>query len=118
MPRRRAVDGAAADDMFTPAKVAVELAYLERPIVARVSSGPMAGPGCWRCMPSWSGMMRRWRTALAPLALGALRTRFTRISCRMLTYPIRTGAHFNTRLRARPGGATGRCANDRDTASP
>jgi hypothetical protein len=83
-----------ADDSFTPAKVAAELAYLERP-----SSGGFERPYGW----AWLLYLhlevsrhadRPWASALAPLA-AAFAERLKAYLAK-LTYPIRVGTHFNT----------------------
>jgi hypothetical protein len=85
---------ALADDSFTPAKVATELAYLDRP-----QSGGFERPYGW----TWLLYLhieasrhddRDWATTLEPLA----RAFAERLSAYLerLTYPIRVGTHFNT----------------------
>ncbi|RST29583.1 DUF2891 domain-containing protein [Sphingomonas ginkgonis] len=85
---------ALADDSFTLANVAVELAYLDRP-----QSGGFERPYGW----AWLLMLhleatrhpdRHWAEALDPLAR-AFAERLRR-HLPVLTYPIRTGTHFNT----------------------
>lgn len=85
---------ALADDSFTLEKVAAELAYLERPL-----SGGFERPYGWAWLlalhleASRHGD-RTWAQQLEPLA----RAFAERLSAylKVLTYPIRTGTHFNT----------------------
>jgi hypothetical protein len=84
---------AAADDAFTPDKVAGELAYLENPL-----SRGFERPYGWAWMLYLHLEASRheagWADALEPLArafAGRLRDYL-----RVLTYPIRVGTHFNT----------------------
>jgi hypothetical protein len=86
--------GALAEDMLTPEKVAGELDYLDRPY-----SGGFERPYGW----AWLLALHReatlhrddsWSEALEPLAR-AYAQRFKSYLPR-LTYPIRTGTHFNT----------------------
>jgi hypothetical protein len=83
-----------ADDSFTADKVTAELAYLERP-----TSGGFERPYGW----AWLLYLhleasrhpdRGWAEELEPLA-GAFAGRLKRY-LDILTYPIRTGTHFNT----------------------
>jgi hypothetical protein len=83
-----------ADDSFTAEKVAGELAYL-----GREASGGFERPYGW----AWLLYLhleavrhedRRWAEALEPLAR-AFAERL-RAYLRVLTYPIRTGTHFNS----------------------
>ncbi len=83
-----------ADASFIAENVAVELAYLERPL-----SGPFERPYGW----AWLLMLhleatrhsdKGWAAELEPLA-GAFADRF-RHYLAILTYPIRAGTHFNT----------------------
>ena len=84
---------ARADAVFVPDKVAVELAYLQRP-----SSGGFERPYGW----AWALALHReaiahdapWGAALEPLAR-AFAARFTAFLPK-LTYPIRTGTHGNS----------------------
>jgi hypothetical protein len=85
---------ALADEMLHADKVAGELAYLDRPLIRAASSGPMAGPGCWRCTSRRSGTRMPAGAMREPLAR-AFAERF-RDYLDKLTYPIRTGTHFNT----------------------
>jgi hypothetical protein len=82
-----------ADEMFASEKVAGELAYLDR-----AYTGSFERPYGW----AWLLMLHAeaqkheadWAADLAPLA-GAFADRFKSFLPR-LTYPIRTGAHYNT----------------------
>jgi hypothetical protein len=85
---------ALADESFTSDKVAVELAYLDRAL-----SGGFERPYGW----AWLLALhleasrhpdRAWSQALEPLAR-AFAERL-RAYLKVLTYPIRTGTHFNT----------------------
>jgi len=83
-----------ADDAFTEAKVAGELAYLERPL-----SGGFERPYGWAWLLALHREAARqpdnpWAENLEPLA----RAFASRLShyLTILTYPIRTGTHFNT----------------------
>ena len=88
-----AVIAALAEDSFMPAKVGAELAYLERP-----ESAGFERPYGY----AWLLMLQReaarhdagWGEALAPLAR-AFADRLTRYLA-VMTYPIRTGTHFNS----------------------
>jgi len=85
---------ALADDMLTPAKVAGELAYLDR-----AYSGGFERPYGWAwAIALWAEAMRHedrdWGEALHPLA-AAFAERF-RLYLPRLTYPIRVGTHFNS----------------------
>ena len=92
MPEAEAI-AALADESFTAAKVAAELAYLERP-----SSGGFERPYGW----AWvlylhleaSRTDRPWAAQLAPLATAFAQRLKTYLA--KLTYPIRVGTHFNT----------------------
>ncbi|WP_380878822.1 hypothetical protein ACFB49_18810 [Sphingomonas sp. DBB INV C78] len=85
------------DDAFTPAKVEAERAYLDRPL-----SGTFERPYGWAWLLMLAAELRlsdgldaqRWADALTPLA-DAFAHRF-RAHLPTLTYPIRTGTHFNT----------------------
>ncbi len=85
--------GALAEEMLTPEKVAVELAYLDRP-----GSGGFERPYGWAWLLALHQEAARsdaaWAGALEPLAR-AFAERF-RAFLPKLTYPIRTGTHFNT----------------------
>jgi hypothetical protein len=82
-----------ADAMLTPDKVAGELAYLDRP-----SSAGFERPYGWAWMLALHGEATwhesGWARALEPLAR-AFAARFAE-HLPKLTYPIRTGTHFNT----------------------
>jgi hypothetical protein len=93
LPVARRIDEL-AEEMLTPAKVAGELAYLDR-----AYSGGFERPYGW----AWLLALHReaalhsdrgWEEALRPLAL-AFAGRFASFLPK-LTYPIRTGTHFNT----------------------
>ena len=93
MPEAAQIDALAAET-FTPAKLAVELAYLDRPH-ARGFERPYG----W----AWLLALHGAACQLAPDTLGAalepLARRFAallRDYLRVLTYPITTGTHFNT----------------------
>ncbi len=82
-----------ADAMLTPALVAGELAYLDRPM-----SGGFERPYGWAWLLALHAEAERhdapWAAALAPLA-AAFAARFSAYLPK-LTYPIRVGTHFNT----------------------
>jgi hypothetical protein len=85
---------AVADEMLVPDKVAGELEYLDRPY-----TGTFERPYGWAWLLALHGEAARhpdaeWAEALAPLAR-AFAERFRNFMPR-LTYPIRTGTHFNT----------------------
>ena len=84
---------ARADAMLTPANVAGELAYLDRP-----SSGGFVRPYGWAWALALHGEAARhdagWGDALAPLA-AAFAARFA-AHLPKLTYPIRAGTHGNS----------------------
>ncbi len=85
---------ALADEMLVPEKVAGELDYLDRPY-----SGGFERPYGWAWLLALHQEAERhpdfgWAEALDPLA-GAFADRFKGFLPR-LTYPIRTGTHFNT----------------------
>jgi hypothetical protein len=85
---------ALADEMLTPEKVAGELDYLNRPY-----SGGFERPYGWAWLLALHGEARlnedeSWADALEPLAI-AFADRFKSYFPR-LSYPIRTGTHFNT----------------------
>ena len=92
MPEAEAI-AALAEDSFTPAKVAAELAYLERP-----ESAGFERPYGY----AWLLILQReaarhdagWGEELAPLAR-AFADRLGRYLA-IMTYPIRTGTHFNS----------------------
>jgi hypothetical protein len=85
--------GALLDDMLSPAKVAGELAYLDR-----AYTGGFERPYGWAWLLALHAEAQRhdaaWGEALAPLA-AAFADRF-KAYLPKLTYPIRTGTHFNT----------------------
>jgi hypothetical protein len=83
-----------ADASFTPEKVAIELAYLDRP-----QSAGFERPYGW----AWLLFLhleatrhgdRRWAAELEPLARAFAERLTTYLG--KLTYPIRVGTHFNT----------------------
>jgi hypothetical protein len=80
-------------EMLTPEKVAGELAYLDR-----AYTGGFERPYGWAWLLALHAEAQRheseWAEALAPLA-AAFAERF-RTFLPKLTYPIRTGTHFNT----------------------
>jgi hypothetical protein len=83
-----------ADEMLTPAKVAGELAYLDR-----AYTGGFERPYGWAWLLALHAEAvlqdrQDWAEALEPLAL-AFAERFMGYLPK-LTYPIRTGTHFNT----------------------
>ena len=83
-----------ADSSFTPAKIATELAYLDRP-----SSRGFERPYGWGWLLALHREAarhddRQWATQLGPLAR-AFAERFVGY-LPLLTYPIRVGTHFNT----------------------
>jgi hypothetical protein len=84
---------ALADRMLEPGKIAVERAYLDRP-----GSAGFERPYGWAWLLALHGEAARhdagWGAALAPLA-AAFADRF-RAFLPKLSYPIRTGTHFNT----------------------
>ncbi|HEY5713642.1 MAG TPA: DUF2891 domain-containing protein [Allosphingosinicella sp.] len=81
------------DEMLAPAKVAGELDYLDR-----AYSGGFERPYGWAWLLALHAEARRhdaeWADHLGPLAL-AFAERFKSYLPR-LTYPVRTGTHFNT----------------------
>lgn len=81
------------DEMLAPEKVAGELAYLDR-----AYTGGFERPYGWAWLLALHGEAKRheagWGDALAPLA-AAFAGRFKSFLPR-LTYPIRTGAHYNS----------------------
>jgi hypothetical protein len=84
---------ALADDSFTPDRIGVELAYLERSL-----SGPFERPYGWAWLLYLHLEATRhredWGARLRPLAQ-AFAERL-RHYLQILTYPIRVGTHFNT----------------------
>ncbi|HZG10301.1 MAG TPA: DUF2891 domain-containing protein [Allosphingosinicella sp.] len=86
--------GTLAGEMLAPDKVAGELAYLDR-----AYSGGFERPYGWGWLLALHGEAQRhedrdWGETLAPLA-SAFAERFHAFLPK-LTYPIRTGTHFNT----------------------
>src|SRR6185312_12321027 len=82
------------DDVFTPKKVAGELAYLHRP-----SSGGFERPYGWAWLLMLAAELRKvpdtgWSGALHPLEQEFV-ARFQNYLPK-LTYPIRAGTHANT----------------------
>jgi hypothetical protein len=81
------------DEMLTPAQVQGELDYLDR-----AYTGGFERPYGWAWLLALHGEAQRheadWAEALAPLA-SAFAERFEAYLPK-LTYPIRTGTHFNT----------------------
>ena len=92
MPEAAAID-ALAEDSFTPAKVAAELAYLERPESAGFER-PYGHAWLLTLQLEASRHPQGWGEALAPLAR-AFGNRLGRY-LKVMTYPIRTGTHFNS----------------------
>jgi len=90
MAEAAAID-ALAEASFTPEKIAAELAYLERP-----DSGGFERPYgyAWLLQLHLEAARRGWGDRLMPLAR-AFADRLARY-LRVLTYPIRTGTHFNS----------------------
>jgi hypothetical protein len=93
LPAGRRIE-ALAGDTFTPEKGAGELAYLDR-----AYSGGFERPYGWGWLLALHAEAKRaddsaWAEALAPLA-GAFAERFAAYLGK-LTYPIRTGTHFNS----------------------
>ena len=82
-----------ADDSFTGAKVAAELAYLDRPN-RRTFERPYGWAWLLYLHLEASRHPERWAAELEPLAR-AFADRL-RDFLPVLTYPIRSGAHFNT----------------------
>jgi hypothetical protein len=84
---------ALADAMLTPANVAGEIAYLDR-----AYTGPFERPYGWAWLLMLHAEAQRheeaWAETLAPLA-DAFAERFKSFLPR-LTYPIRTGTHYNS----------------------
>jgi Protein of unknown function (DUF2891) len=85
---------ALADDSFIPAKVAAELAYLDRPLSAGFERPYGWGWLCYLHVEASRHEDRPWAGVLEPLA----RTFAERFKAYLakLTYPIRVGTHFNT----------------------
>jgi hypothetical protein len=93
LPQAREIE-ALADEVLTPAKVAGELAYLDR-----AYTGGFERPYGWAwAIALWAEAARQadrdWGEALHPLAQ-AFAERFASYLPR-LTYPIRVGTHFNS----------------------
>jgi hypothetical protein len=93
LPVRERID-ALFEEMLTPQKVAGELDYLDR-----AYTGGFERPYGWAWLLALHAEAQRqdepaWAEALAPLA-AAFAERF-RLFLPKLTYPIRTGTHFNT----------------------
>lgn len=85
---------ALAEEMLTPRNVAAELAYLDR-----AYTGGFERPYGWAWLLALHREAQRhddqpWAQGLAPLA-AAFAERF-KLYLPKLTYPIRTGTHFNT----------------------
>ena len=91
--RRRPRVQALLDEMLAPDKVAGELAYLDR-----AYTGGFERPYGWAWLLALHGEAQRhegeWADHLAPLA-AAFAERF-KTYLPKLTYPIRTGAHYNS----------------------
>jgi hypothetical protein len=93
LPVRARID-ALFEEMLTPQKVAGELSYLDR-----AYSGGFERPYGWAWLLALHAEAQRqddsaWADALGPLAR-AFAERFL-VYLPKLTYPIRTGTHFNT----------------------
>ena len=90
-PELTAPIDAVADATFTPEKLAVELAYLDRP-----NSNGFERPYGWAWLLALHGeaAATRWGPLLDPLAR-AFAARFAAFLPKA-TYPIRTGSHANT----------------------
>ena len=83
-----------ADDSFTAAKVATELAYLGRPLSAGFERPYGWGWLLYLHLEASRHDDRAWASELSPLAR-AFADRF-KAYLPKLTYPIRVGTHFNT----------------------
>jgi len=83
-----------ADASFTPEKVAVERAYLDRPMTAGFERPYGWGWLLTLHLEATRHSDRNWGRELEPLAR-AFADRF-RHYLQILTYPIRAGTHFNT----------------------
>ena len=92
MPETAAIT-ALADATFTPEKISAELAYLDRPL-SRGFERPYGWAWLLTLHLEASLSDQPWAAALEPLAR-AFADRF-RDYLAFLTYPIRTGTHFNT----------------------
>jgi len=93
MPEAAAI-GQLADESFTEAKVAAELAYLERPLSAGFERPYGWGWLLYLHLEASRHDDRDWATVLEPLARALAERHGTYLS--KLTYPIRVGTHFNT----------------------
>ena len=85
---------ALADDSFTAAKVAAELAYLDRPLSAGFERPYGWGWLLYLHLEATRHEDRNWAAEVEPLAR-AFAERF-KAYLPKLTYPIRVGTHFNT----------------------
>ena len=85
---------ALADESFTPEKVAVELAYLDRPMSAGFERPYGWGWLLYLHLEASRHEDDAWAARLGPLA-GAFSNRL-KTYLGKLTYPIRVGTHFNT----------------------
>lgn len=83
-----------ADESFTPDKIAVELAYLDRPLSAGFERPYGWGWLLYLHHEATRHVDRHWAVALEPLA-AAFAERFKTYLAK-LTYPITVGTHFNT----------------------
>lgn len=83
-----------ADASFTPEKIAVELAYLNRPMSAGFERPYGWGWLLYLHLEASRHGDRTWAAELEPLAR-AFANRL-RVYLAKLTYPIRVGTHFNT----------------------
>jgi hypothetical protein len=86
--------GALADDSFTAAKVAGELAYLDRPLSAGFERPYGWGWLLYLHLEASRHEDREWALQIEPLAR-AFAERFASYLPK-LTYPIRVGTHYNT----------------------
>lgn len=93
MPEAAAI-AALADETFTEAKLATELAYLDRPMSRGFERPYGWGWLLYLHLEAERHENREWAARLAPLAQ-ALAARL-RDYLGMLTYPITVGTHFNT----------------------
>ncbi len=84
---------ALADESFTPEKVAIELAYLDRPL-SRGFERPYGWAWLLYLHLETTRHAEQWASQLEPLARAFAR-RLTEY-LPILTYPIRVGTHFNT----------------------
>ena len=83
-----------ADNSFTPEKVAVELAYLDRPLSAGFERPYGWGWLLYLHLEASRHEDRGWAAELEPLARAFASRLKTYLA--KLTYPIRVGTHFNT----------------------